>query len=266
MNQTLRDTQDTSITFSAGGEPILVINEEGFHYKGEKIDDAGKAHKAWMEAMGAVASGRYEGRAQAALHPGHDEDDYEGAMDCDPSYILERITYGMVEGGYMPSPRRENLGEAILGTQRCLQHMAGDEHLDDPQWLRHAFRAMVRDVRLLKALVREVFIHGWAQGGSWVEGVNMTELDNIIPQTPEERIAMYLVRFNEKMVTADYHPVAFREDLDYIPCDVSPSGEAWWEIYHVPSGFTIDAGIASESTVLERMKDFPSVEEGGADD
>jgi hypothetical protein len=40
-----------STIFYVGGKQVLSITENGFHYKGETIEDAGEAHKAFMEVM-----------------------------------------------------------------------------------------------------------------------------------------------------------------------------------------------------------------------
>ena len=39
--------------FHAGtpDEPILIITEQGMTYKGVLIEDAGEAHRAWIEVM-----------------------------------------------------------------------------------------------------------------------------------------------------------------------------------------------------------------------
>ena len=42
----------SSITFLLDQEePVLKIDKDGFHYKGETIEDAGEAYKAFMEVM-----------------------------------------------------------------------------------------------------------------------------------------------------------------------------------------------------------------------
>ena len=42
------------ITFHAGGTEVLRLDGEGMTYKGQRVEDAGEAHRAFMEAMGAV--------------------------------------------------------------------------------------------------------------------------------------------------------------------------------------------------------------------
>lgn len=49
----------SEIQFKVGraDEPILVLDAEGMTYKGERIEDAGEAHKAFMAAMRAYYGG-----------------------------------------------------------------------------------------------------------------------------------------------------------------------------------------------------------------
>jgi hypothetical protein len=50
--QTMPYTTDTdTITFSAQGEPLLVLSAKGMTYKGEFIEDGGVAHMALVETM-----------------------------------------------------------------------------------------------------------------------------------------------------------------------------------------------------------------------
>ena len=53
---TLQFTPVSSITFRLDPtqEPVLIIDQDGFKYKGELVEDAGRAHKIWC----AVMSGR----------------------------------------------------------------------------------------------------------------------------------------------------------------------------------------------------------------
>ena len=47
--------QETSIRISfhtsTAGEPIMILDHEGMIYKGKRIEDAGEAHRAWLETM-----------------------------------------------------------------------------------------------------------------------------------------------------------------------------------------------------------------------
>ena len=40
-----------SITLTLGNNPIIVINEEGFRYKGELIEDAGEVYELFKEFL-----------------------------------------------------------------------------------------------------------------------------------------------------------------------------------------------------------------------
>ena len=45
-------TQPTnSFTLTLGNNPIIVINEEGFRYKGELIEDAGEVYELFKEFL-----------------------------------------------------------------------------------------------------------------------------------------------------------------------------------------------------------------------
>lgn len=46
-------TADT-ISFKAGNHITLVLDKEGMIYKGKRIEDAGEAHRAFMEMMKAI--------------------------------------------------------------------------------------------------------------------------------------------------------------------------------------------------------------------
>jgi len=40
------------ICFNCGApEPVLVLDKDGMIYKGQRIEDAGEAHRAWLEVM-----------------------------------------------------------------------------------------------------------------------------------------------------------------------------------------------------------------------
>jgi hypothetical protein len=39
------------INFNINGEPIITINEQGFHYRTRFIEDAGEAYKLFMSVM-----------------------------------------------------------------------------------------------------------------------------------------------------------------------------------------------------------------------
>lgn len=45
---------DQTIRFTAGTECILVLDEEGMIYKGQRIEDAGEAHRAFLDTMAAM--------------------------------------------------------------------------------------------------------------------------------------------------------------------------------------------------------------------
>ena len=39
------------IVFNCGAVPVLVLDKDGMIYKGQRIEDAGEAHRAWLEVM-----------------------------------------------------------------------------------------------------------------------------------------------------------------------------------------------------------------------
>jgi hypothetical protein len=54
MNNELTTTESlktNSITLVLKNEPIIVINEEGFRYKGELIEDAGEVYELFKEYL-----------------------------------------------------------------------------------------------------------------------------------------------------------------------------------------------------------------------
>ena len=41
-----------NVIFHLGApEPVLVLDKDGMTYKGQRIEDAGEAHRAWLEVM-----------------------------------------------------------------------------------------------------------------------------------------------------------------------------------------------------------------------
>jgi hypothetical protein len=50
-NDELTIPPTNSITFTLGNNPIIVINEEGFRYKGELIEDAGEVYELFKEYL-----------------------------------------------------------------------------------------------------------------------------------------------------------------------------------------------------------------------
>ena len=47
----IKDSDDRAIRFRIAGEDVLVLDEQGITYKGQRIEDAGAAHAAFMEVM-----------------------------------------------------------------------------------------------------------------------------------------------------------------------------------------------------------------------
>jgi len=43
--------QNNKITFVIDGKEVLELKKDGFYYKDQRIDDAGKAHKLFVECM-----------------------------------------------------------------------------------------------------------------------------------------------------------------------------------------------------------------------
>ena len=51
--------ENDSVTFHCGphGREIMRLDEDGMVYKGQRIDDAGEAHRAFLQVMGAMTEG-----------------------------------------------------------------------------------------------------------------------------------------------------------------------------------------------------------------
>ena len=49
--KTIEIAPANTITFTILGEPVLLLDKDGFTYLGERIADAGKAYDIWMEVM-----------------------------------------------------------------------------------------------------------------------------------------------------------------------------------------------------------------------
>ena len=49
--KTIEIAPANTITFTILGEPVLLLDIDGFTYLGERIADAGKAYDIWMEVM-----------------------------------------------------------------------------------------------------------------------------------------------------------------------------------------------------------------------
>ena len=49
--KTIEIAPANTITFTILGEPVLLLDKDGFTYLGERITDAGKAYDIWMEVM-----------------------------------------------------------------------------------------------------------------------------------------------------------------------------------------------------------------------
>jgi hypothetical protein len=48
----LKDYRENNVIFTCGSlEPVLVLDEKGMTYKGQRIEDAGEAHRAFLEVM-----------------------------------------------------------------------------------------------------------------------------------------------------------------------------------------------------------------------
>lgn len=51
--------EDNTIRFFSGGtEEVLRLDKDGMTYKGHRIEDAGEAHRAFVEAMNAISNQR----------------------------------------------------------------------------------------------------------------------------------------------------------------------------------------------------------------
>lgn len=192
----------------------------------------------------------------AIFGPDEDED-----MMQDPDHILESICYGMVEGHYMPPyPARETVELALTGTWKCLDDMSRAAGVY-PEWTARMFNAMLRDERLMKALVYRVFDSGWTQGGA-LRSMRLPELARQFNYPLTVRMWMYIVRFK---------PAAnvYRECLDVIP-NVLPGYETpIWEVFVVAIGVCLkQCGTMAEAT--EYIQAFPRrpdpSREGGDDE
>ena len=51
--------ENDSVTFHCGPDSreIMRLDEDGMVYKGQRIDDAGEAHRAFLQVMGAMTEG-----------------------------------------------------------------------------------------------------------------------------------------------------------------------------------------------------------------
>ncbi len=47
-------TPNNTISFTLNEETVLVLTENGFEYKGALIEDAGEAHRVFLEVVGAM--------------------------------------------------------------------------------------------------------------------------------------------------------------------------------------------------------------------
>lgn len=52
----LSSNPNTGIVFDAGGVPVLRLTESGMEYMGQRVEDAGAAHKAFTETMDKLAN------------------------------------------------------------------------------------------------------------------------------------------------------------------------------------------------------------------
>jgi hypothetical protein len=48
------DKIESKITFCVENAPILIVDEDGFHYKGQVIEDAGEAWKLFTDYMNKI--------------------------------------------------------------------------------------------------------------------------------------------------------------------------------------------------------------------
>jgi len=168
----------------------------------------------------------------------------------EPEFVVECITYGMVEGGYMPmAPSETNVDEAIAGTVRMLEEMVDRKDGDDPPWLIDIYRAMQSDTRLIKALIYRVFMHGWSHGPRVIPGVVLLSLRDLIPERVEARVARYfrIFRGNEPDGGTFY-----RSDLDAIPSSTDS-----WRVYHVPTECIVEDDLPDEESAFRRIGEFP---------
>jgi hypothetical protein len=150
-----------------------------FHeYANLKPDDC-DAPEVQAETAASIDEDRqYLQRFMAALNltPEGEEEDEDEAWIYTAEYLNEIITYGMVEGGYMPDsnilltppgPSREEMLESVRKAIRC--------HTDDidpnmPPWVIKALREMLEDEVLLLTLYHEVCATGWMEGRRLFEG------------------------------------------------------------------------------------------------
>ena len=128
----------------------------------------------------------------AAYEPPEDLEEFADLSS--PTYLEELFAYAMVEGGYMPPfISSRTVTEALDGTRRMLDGYIYPQHGDCyPKWFLKLCRAIRGDEAFLKALVRDVFKNGWMSGRRNLEGVELEELRDVIPQTVEERFEIYL--------------------------------------------------------------------------
>jgi hypothetical protein len=51
MTHPITPPQINNITFNTATEEVIRLDKEGFHYKGQFIDDAGEAHRLMVEFL-----------------------------------------------------------------------------------------------------------------------------------------------------------------------------------------------------------------------
>lgn len=148
-----------------------------FHeYANLKPDDC-DAPEVQAETAASIEEDRHYLRTfMAALDLRPEGEDEDESWIYTAEYIHEIITYGMVEGGYMPDPAvlltppgpsREEMLESARKAIRC---HTDEDPTDMPPWVVRALREMLEDEVLLLTLYHEVCAHGWVQGRRMFEG------------------------------------------------------------------------------------------------
>lgn len=105
------------------------------------------------------------------------EDEEDETWLYDAEFILEMLTYGMVEGGHMPAahrfgsdnpPGREELIKGVRDT--LARTLTVDHDTGKPEWVVNILREINSDEDFMLSLCHEVCGRGWVEGRSMFEG------------------------------------------------------------------------------------------------
>jgi hypothetical protein len=129
------------------------------------------------------------------------EDDESWIYDAE--FLLEIVTNGMVEGGFMPDVERltaapgPSRDEMIDVVKRALaRSLPGASDADEPEWVAELMKAITEDDEFMLSLCHEVCKRGWMDGRSLFDGCEM-QCWTPAPDTPDnlERMRQLRGRF-----------------------------------------------------------------------